>query len=263
LPVTTFIGLGVLAACAAPTSTSAFLPDLVLWAWERPEDLRFLDPDAAAVAVLAGTLTLTGPEVDVTPRRQPLLVPVGTALIAVVRIESATALRPVRGETPRLDDAQRAAAREQILDLARLDGVRAVQVDFDAALSERGFYAALLVELRRALPAEIGLSVTALASWCLDDPWLAGAPLDERTLDDAVPMLFRMGTDDAFVRRRLAAGEDFRPECRRSAGLSTDEPWPRLPAGRRLYVFHPEPWSPAAWDALCLRLAEAVSPEAA
>lgn len=244
--------LGALTACATPTSSA--LPGLVLWAWERPEDLRFLDPETTAVAVLAGTLTLAGPDVVATRRRQPLRVPAGTALVAVVRIESATALRPVRAAPPRLDAAQRAEARERILALASLDGVRAVQIDFDAARSERVFYAALLADLRRELPGGIGLSVTALASWCLDDPWLAEPPLDDRMFDDVVPMLFRMGTDDAFVRRRLAAGDDFRPECRRAVGLSTDEPWPRLPAGRRLYVFHPQPWNPAAWDALRRRI---------
>ncbi len=32
---------------------------VVLWAWERPEMLGFIDPDKVEVAVLAGTLILT------------------------------------------------------------------------------------------------------------------------------------------------------------------------------------------------------------
>jgi len=45
------------------------------------------------------------------------------------------------------------------------------------------------------------LSITALASWCAGDPWITGLPIDE-----AVPMLFRLGPDtrniDAFLSHR-------------------------------------------------------------
>jgi hypothetical protein len=66
-------------------------------------------------------------------------------------------------------------------------------------------------------------------------------------VDEAVPMLFRMGVDDDAVRQHLAAGRGFGPDlCRTSLGLSTDEPKPKLPAVRRRYVFHPEPWTKQA-----------------
>jgi hypothetical protein len=35
-------------------------PRVFLWAWERPEDLSFIDPREAGVVVLAKTLTLDG-----------------------------------------------------------------------------------------------------------------------------------------------------------------------------------------------------------
>lgn len=65
-------------------------------------------------------------------------------------------------------------------------------------------------------------------------------------------MLFGMGIDRHSVVRYLASGNDFRPKiCRFSLGVSTDEPPPRLPAGRRIYVFNPRPWSAqSAGDAL-------------
>jgi hypothetical protein len=34
------------------------LPRIILWAWEHPEDLEFLDPNHFGVAFLAQTLTL-------------------------------------------------------------------------------------------------------------------------------------------------------------------------------------------------------------
>jgi hypothetical protein len=84
--------------------------------------------------------------------------------------------------------------------------------------------------------------MTALASWCLGDPWIRGLPVDE-----AVPMLFQMGPDSRDIRRRLASGDDFSlPVCRTSIGLSLDEPLARVPPGRRRYVFSPRGWNEAA-----------------
>src|SRR5437868_2712929 len=64
------------------------LPRIFLWAWERPEDLTLIDPSRVGVAYLAGTIYLSDDLVHERPRMQPLLVPPGTDLIAVVRIES-------------------------------------------------------------------------------------------------------------------------------------------------------------------------------
>jgi len=210
-------------------------PHIILWAWERPEVLDFIDPDAVGVAFLAGTLYLSDEYVSVRPRLQPLSVPHGTKLMAVVRIE-ADRLRP-----PTLTARERERAAAIIAEVSRLSGIAALQVDFDASVSQRRFYRDVLQELRRQLPDSLPLSMTALASWCIYDDWLAGLPVDE-----AVPMLFRMDADDRRV-RRYVAGEDFRPAlCRQSLGIATDEPRPKFPANRRLYIFHPQPWQPDA-----------------
>ncbi len=64
------------------------LPLLMLWAWERPEDLRGLD-ESIGVAFLSQTITLGGDRVSVQPRRQPLRVAPEARLMAVTRIEIA------------------------------------------------------------------------------------------------------------------------------------------------------------------------------
>jgi hypothetical protein len=64
------------------------LPEFVLWAWERPEDLRFINPENTSVAFLAGTVQLRGDTVVVRPRLLSLLVPDHAQLVAVVRIEA-------------------------------------------------------------------------------------------------------------------------------------------------------------------------------
>lgn len=228
------------------------LPPLVLWAWERPEDLRFMDPQNTAVAFLAETLQLHDGGVTLRPRFQRLHVPDEAKLAAVVRIETdASSAKPGtfyritthRDSQPaRLSPAQLQRSVAAITRVASLPRVVALQVDFDATLSERAFYRDLLVELRRQLGPATPISITALASWCFDDDWLAGLPIDE-----AVPMLFRMGAGANEITSRLAAGRDFRePLCRGSLGISTDERWASLPGGRRLYVFNPQPWTKSA-----------------
>ncbi len=207
------------------------VPSLVLWAWERPEDLRFLDPRQTGVAFLAGTMWL-GPEgMSYRRRMQPLQLARETRLVAVVRIETTT------GAARDPETAKSVAA--EIVRAGKLPGVVAVQVDFDATVSEREFYRELLVELRRELPASMPISITALTSWCLGDRWMAGLPIDE-----AVPMLFRMGAGQTEVTNWMRSGHDFREAvCRTSLGVSLDEPRPQLLTGRRVYAFSPSPWT--------------------
>jgi hypothetical protein len=211
-------------------------PKLVLWAWERPEDLSFIDSSEISVAYLAGTIRLHGGAVEAVPRLQPLRVPPNTRVSAAVRIESAASA------STRLTPVQREQTVSAIVWMTNRPGTVGTQIDFDARPPERAFYGDLLRDLRRRLPAGVPLSITALASWCMEDDWIAGLPIDE-----AVPMLFRMGPGDAEVRRRLRRGQDFTdPACRFSAGVSTDEPLPRLHYGRRVYIFHPRAWTAAA-----------------
>jgi hypothetical protein len=213
----------------------ADFPQVILWAWERPELLDFIDPHAIGVAFLARTLYLSGSDVIVRPRLQPFSVPHETKLMAVVRIE-ASRLRP-----PDLSSQQQELAAAAIAAASDSPSISALQVDFDATVSQRAFYQGLLHRIRRQLSASMPLSVTALASWCLYDDWLTGLPVDE-----VVPMVFRMRVDQHRVRRYLADGDFRAASCRHSLGISTDEPLPALRAGRRVYMFHPQAWRPAA-----------------
>lgn len=213
------------------------MPRLVLWAWERPEDLRFAGADTG-VGFLAGTIRLKGGEFDFLPRRQPLRVRPATTLVAVVRIETEPGSA--------LSREQMDKAVKTILEAALAPQVRAIQIDFDATVSERAFYRRLLRELRERLPSSTPISITALGSWCIGDDWIADLPVDE-----AVPMLFRLGADKNEVTSWIGSGRDFRePLCRGSLGVSTDEPWKSLPSGRRVYAFSPKSWTEHSLAAL-------------
>ncbi|HEX8473757.1 MAG TPA: DUF3142 domain-containing protein [Pyrinomonadaceae bacterium] len=221
-------------ASSATSRRMSGFPRVILWAWERPERLDFINPQETGVAFLARTIYLRGDAAVTRPRLQPLRVPHGTTLIAVARIESD------KSQPPQLSAVQRAQAVASIAELINRNGVRAIQIDFDAVASERAFYRELLFDLRRLMPDAMPLSITALASWCIHDRWLDDLPVDE-----AVPMLFRMGADERQVGHYLDGGEDFRaPICRGSYGVSTDESVSRrLAPTRRFYLFHTRSWS--------------------
>ncbi len=209
------------------------MPRVMLWAWERPTDLRFINPKEIGVAFLARTIRLHSGEVEVRPRLQPLNLPEAASVIAVARVETDAVRKP------ELSAEQRVKLAGAIADMAELPNVSHIQIDFDATRSERAFYRDVIFDVRRRLPGEVSLSITALASWCTHDDWLSDLPIDE-----AVPMLFRMAGDGKQIARRLESGEDFIAQaCRHSYGISTDEPRSGLSVARRLYVFNPDSWT--------------------
>jgi hypothetical protein len=214
------------------------LPPRLAWAWERPEDLRWLPADAG-VAWLHSRILLQGEQALVMPRAQPMQVRPETVLVPVVHVDAS-----VR-QPPALTAPQRQRIVAQLLRAAAQAPSRVVQLDFEVRLSQSAFLADVVRAARQALPADVALSITALASWCASDTWLQGLPADE-----IVPMAFRMSRDSAVLRSRLQAQDGrFTAEgCGRAIGSATDEPLAGLRAPRH-YVFSPRPWTPAAWAA--------------
>ena len=233
-----FICLPVLLApsCSHRTAPLKTLPPVILWVWERPEDLSFIDPNTTGVAYLAKTIVLKGDDnMTVRPRLQPLQLAPGTRLVAVVRIET-------DGKQGAFALLRAEQIGKEVAELAERAAV--VQIDYDAIVPERNLYRQILNEVRRQLPGNTALSMTALASWCAGDDWLGDLPIDE-----AVPMLFRFGVDQHQFQRRLQTGQPFESRmCRNAAGVSTDEPVARLPVDR-LYIFNPKPWSKESFSA--------------
>ena len=216
---------------SAPRAFAARMPARVVWAWEEPEDLQSLPP-TVGVAYLAETLMLSN-RLRVVPRRQPLHVAAKAPVMAVARLEAVSGF----ADSPQL----REEAARQLAQVALRPGVRALQIDFDAAASQLPFYRAVLQALRLAMPDGEPLSITALASWCGEQSWLQGLPLDE-----AVPMLFRMG-GPREMRTATHGRYPLRARlCRGSRGISVDEPWPQvlrtMDPEARVYLFAPRPW---------------------
>jgi hypothetical protein len=205
------------------------LPRTMLWAWERPVDLRAAPPDVG-VAFLAQTITIDATHVAIASRRWPLKVRPTAKLSAVTRIEMLV--------TRALTDAEYTRIAAAIVAVAALPQVVATQIDFDATESQRGLYRRVIEVVRSRLHSDMPLSITALASWCADDRWLGGLPIDE-----AVPMLFDMGPLNepyAAIARRPDIAQ---PMCRDAVGISLGERIQMAAKDRRVYVFNPRQWS--------------------
>lgn len=211
------------------------IPPHILWAWERPEDLKFIDRKKFGVAFLEQTLKVNSSEVIHVPRRQPLRVESKTYLIAVTRIETE------RGSIIRESDSGQIVSEivSRIVKSSKLENVKGVQIDFDAVESERGLYQKIIREVKQKLGPGSSLSITALASWCAYDTWLKDLPIDE-----AIPMLFDLGADRKQITSFLKNGEDWNePLCRKSYGLSVNQPINlALKESRRRYYFNSRSW---------------------
>ena len=217
------------------TDLSSTMPTRILWAWERPEDLRFLDPKDYGVAFLAQTIFLDNTGVTPKPRRQPLEVSPETYMIAVTRIET----NKDGKKRPSFDAEMRSKVVALIKNTLELPDVKAIQIDFDAVVSERAFYRSMMKEIRKQTPEGVTLTMTSLASWCTGDAWFNDFPVDE-----AVPMAFQMGADSEKIKNYLRNGNDWNePLCRGSYGISIDDPLKvELKSGRRVYYFSNNAW---------------------
>lgn len=217
------------------------VPSKIVWAWERPEDLRFLEPKDFGVAFLAQTLFVNGDVIDPKQRRQPLEVNPGTYMIAVTRIETN------KGSHPAFSEDQRRRIVSLVKGTLDLPDVKAIQIDFDAVVSERAFYRSIMKDLKQALPPATPLTMTSLASWCTGDAWFNDFPVDE-----AVPMAFQMGADEEKIKTYLRNGNDWNePLCRGSYGISIDDPLGvTLKPNRRTYYFKNAPWVKSDLDRL-------------
>lgn len=233
------VGVMLIISCTGERAREADpdgnMPQKILWAWERPEDLTFLAPPEHGVAFLAQTIYLEKERVSPRSRRQPLEIAPGSYVIAVTRIETAKGTF----ERPAFSHEMSEEIVAIILQTLSLPNVRAIQIDFDATVSERNFYRAMMRDLRARLPAETPLTMTALASWCAGDTWLGDMPVDE-----AVPMVFQMGADKEKIANYLRNGNDWaEPLCRSSYGISVEEDrFEGMRPGRRLFLFKNSSW---------------------
>lgn len=203
-------------------------PDkIILWVWDRADDLRFLKPGEAEVAALMRTLYLRNGGVEHWHRKLPLHLPDGISLIPVTRFESDGSALPT----------QQAVAEHFFYEKIR--SVGPIQIDFDVRASQITWYRDFLGQTKEWKST---VSITSVVSGCLDNPALADLT------QEIVPMLFRMGPQRNIYLAKLQKQGGFAEGCRSALGISTDEPLPWRPSARRVYVFNPNRWTRESFD---------------
>jgi len=70
--------------------------------------------------------------------------------------------------------------------------------------------------------------------------------MDGLPVNEAVPMLFRLGPAHAPYAGLARSSTAAAAECRGALGTSLDEPLHVRAAGRRVYVFNASAWTPAS-----------------
>lgn len=243
----------------ATTSRSLSLP-ITLWAWERDEDLSFLKGQNTEVGYYAGTFFLNQNGAYFRPRLNKLILPPGIESYPVFRFD-------YRGKNLNGDDANSAETNgtgksieersEQIVDeiirFQSLHQARKIQLDFDAVEQDRPLYLDILRRLRARLLPKTSISITALASWLLDDRWVAKADTDE-----AVAMLFSMGPSTRQILGLVKQDRLRAPSgMKLSVGLSVNELLTNqrikrshiLEHAERLYIFSSLPWTNTRYQA--------------
>jgi hypothetical protein len=156
-------------------------PRIVLWAWTHDDDFSFIDSNTTAIAFYAGTIVLGSETATLCRRKNKLVIPKSCHHFPVFRIENA---HPTEGAT---QNAFKVALR-LISEYCKTHPCDKLQIDFDASFLDRPAYLNFLQALRKEFGDKKSISITALASWCQGDRWLAKAPVDE-----AVAMFFSLG----------------------------------------------------------------------
>lgn len=195
----------------------------VLWIWDRESDLTFINSDDYIIAPLMCTLHLQSDGIRIEPRHHQFVAPPSIRTIGVVRIES-----------PRKYDFKLSEDHilQMIMSIAGLQkkyNFNEIQIDFDAARSERAFYRQFLKHLRSRLPEKTTISITALASWFAFDPWWRELPVDEIVfmfypLKPDEKKLYQKLINDAAFFNTEANVTKFRRRLNISIGLSVQSP---------------------------------------
>lgn len=219
---------------ASQTTTT---PRIWLWAWDRPEDLRFLNPNEAGVAFFVLGIRIREKAINLRPRTAPLRLVAGMHRIAVVRLDV----------VPRdISDALLSQVVEAIKGIAIVPDIEGIQLDFDALRSQRPFYRKLVDRLKRDGQIRVPITITALASWCMGDHWIG-----DLSVDGTVAMLFQMGPEAGETLAWLSKARPLHgaKEGALAWGLSTDQPLPLPPpSDAQVFLFHPHAWNRSAFQ---------------
>jgi hypothetical protein len=208
---------------------SSSKPSLILWSWQRKDDLSFLKAKTP-VAALIGTIYMNAQGFKIDPRTNPLSLSPHASILPVVRLE-------IDPQIP-LGKKSLMSLVSAISSLAHPEKYGALQIDFDAKKSQRAFYKNLLSSLKKTHP-HLKLSITALASWCVGDPWVDMLPIDY-----AVPMVFNLAEEREFIYKYLRHHKNWKAQkCKGYIGMNQKDLWELPPMPWYIFIFNDKAWS--------------------
>ena len=202
---------------------------LVLWSWQRKDDLSFVDKDVV-VAPLVASIFVDKNGVSVQPRGNVLKLSENVQISPVIRLEISPNVH--------VTDAHIDTMVHHIKSFIVSCKSDAIQIDFDAAKSQRSLYEKLLTKLHVSLP-NIKISITALASWCVGDTWI-----DKLPITHAVPMLYNLGEHADDFKKYFTDKKKWKAaKCQGCIGFEESDVFVKPPRGWHVYVFNNKAWS--------------------
>ncbi|MDP4725474.1 MAG: hypothetical protein NWS47_04215 [Alphaproteobacteria bacterium] len=216
------------------TVISAFLywrqtTTLVLWSWQRKDDLSFVDK-GVVISPLVASIFVDNKGVFVCPRGNVLKLGENAQIIPVVRLEISPDIY--------VDDAHIDTIIHHIKSFIVSCKADAIQIDFDATKSQRSLYEKLLVKSRSSLP-QVNVSITALASWCVGDTWI-----DKLPITHAVPMIYNLGEHVDDFKKYFKDKKQWRSKkCQGFIGFEQSDVFIKPPRGWNVYIFNKNAWT--------------------
>src|SRR3989339_326524 len=184
---------------------------IYLYAWNRNEDFKFLSDEKdrrISIVFYAGSVVIRDGGISYSRRKSHLEIPEDIYSFPVIRIDNFS--------SPGYMDANIREIAEFVVQQCK--EASECQVDLDAKTSEYESYIKLIREIKEKLP-EVRISITALASWCSSGSWL-----DKMPIDRAVPMLYQLGHDEAWIKKEMPGSWFLKNKiCADDVALSTEE----------------------------------------
>jgi hypothetical protein len=208
--------------------------------WDQKNNLKDLpfSSKAISIAPLLCTIHLKATGIEVEPRHHPYCAPTNCPIIGVFRIESPKRYTFLLSQNISESIVMVISSYQKQLNL------KEIQIDFDAAKSERLFYIGLLNHMRKIIPQNVKISITGLASWFAFDKWWKELPIDE-----IVFMFYDIKVKEKpFYQSLLKNPANFLYKPKISIGFCVQDPFNenRYKGAYRTFWFNRIPWDISA-----------------
>jgi hypothetical protein len=178
---------------------------IYLYAWERQEDLSFLENyENVGIAIFALQIDLYNDRIVSHGRTTSVVAPPGKKTVPVIRVD-------IKEDRPIFSEK----ALKLISGICNRSLWRECQIDFDFKESQKAFYTAFVGQMATLLDKDVVLTATALPSYCYQGDFFSTIPVAY-----VVPLLIDVGADSGYLRGKTKSPFKGK-KCERAVGVST------------------------------------------